>query len=609
MGPLWPAKRSASDVKMGGGRQRRLSIERLEDRRLLCDAGLVLYQPTPIPGSVLAGKVDTLIIAQNRSDSAELVVDPVGNVPAGTTFSLSYNSNIEQFVDSTGAPVRSGAVLKWPAPGKPTFMMKAVHPGSDTITLDYTPGGNNPAHQHSAAVQVDQLQLDRRVDKPNAKYAPVGGDPVVAGQQMNLIADLRNSPNAPVVVTPVNAGIGANGNTWVIPGAGPNNFAVAGYNSENIAGAAVAPLQNTAGTDAISYYWIAPSLAGKPYTVTYSFSAFGNQYEASANFVVTVPQATMTGTMNPTVGVVNAPGSIVPTFMLGKLPKIGQPGITITAKATTDQFQAGQLRVVQQINRDTRLTPQANGPTQVLSTGGAVLDNPVRLTPTPQGNVIRPTGPTVVGFDMHASNMPPNALINSTGVGANSQVTCTAVDSPGALATVAYLLTSANEAFTDSFMYKPDGTNSIWVTLQIMIWDWSAVAVISNTGVSTYPYQYVSPNQNGVPSSILPVWSNNYSNVQAAGFVPATTAAISGVVRWGNQWPIANAKVVVAWNGGSASTTTGPTGMYVITNVPFGSTVTVSAADGTTGAAIGTPFQYIVGNRDLANADFEKTTN
>lgn len=78
-------------------------------------------------------------------------------------------------------------------------------------------------------------------------------------------------------------------------------------------------------------------------------------------------------------------------------------------------------------------------------------------------------------------------------------------DSPCVSIAPDFLGINIKDSFADYLMYKPIGTDSIWVTLAVASWDWGASWDRQN------PQQLTSPStgsdSNGADSTLLPTWS------------------------------------------------------------------------------------------------------
>jgi hypothetical protein len=74
---------------------------------------------------------------------------------------------------------------------------------------------------------------------------------------------------------------------------------------------------------------------------------------------------------------------------------------------------------------------------------------------------------------------------------------------------------SASQQFQTYLMYKPLSSNSIWVTLETLSWNWAGAANKGQDGTWTLVgnASSFSANPTGVNSVALPLWNNYATNI------------------------------------------------------------------------------------------------
>lgn len=79
--------------------------------------------------------------------------------------------------------------------------------------------------------------------------------------------------------------------------------------------------------------------------------------------------------------------------------------------------------------------------------------------------------------------------------------------------------------FETYLMYKPSGTDSIWVTLGLLNWSWNGAAGRDTDGVwqlgTGASPQTGDPNPKSVNNTQLPKWTDNYTAVKNRGRTPS----------------------------------------------------------------------------------------
>ena len=79
-----------------------------------------------------------------------------------------------------------------------------------------------------------------------------------------------------------------------------------------------------------------------------------------------------------------------------------------------------------------------------------------------------------------------------------------------------YQFYQVDDEFENYLMYRPDGDNSIWVTLKVIEWDWDASATCtdahwtldSGSTPSSPSVRYISEQ-----STTLPIWTSDFTKL------------------------------------------------------------------------------------------------
>jgi hypothetical protein len=273
---------------------------------------------------------------------------------------------------------------------------------------------------------------------------------VVVGQQISLTGAEFNLPT----------GVTVSSRSWTVQGSPVNNYAVS-----NSSGAVTAFASS--GTTAQAFYWIAAGTNTVTYAATLSNSA---TVSATATFTVTSPS--LLSYTSATSGVSCCSSG------LGF-------GISWTIEINTGTNEAGTVGFLQLVTPD-HVATLNNSSTQTLSSSSPVLDN------------------------------PPGAIIVSaqTSWPASQDGTLSSSDGPQSTLVSSDVHLSVSDAFKTYVAYMPGGTNSIWVVLGALTWNYSAAASKDGSGTwtldsgSTY-----SANPSGSGSTTLPTWTNFVTNL------------------------------------------------------------------------------------------------
>jgi hypothetical protein len=242
----------------------------------------------------------------------------------------------------------------------------------------------------------------------------------------------------------------------------------------------------------VGFYWIKGGTA----VVTCTITVGGHSRSASLTFEIARPTATLLGltTSNtPPVNVGNNGFVAHDTLHFGTNGAAGQVGIKWDGFATTPAGGAGEIQFCQLVKTHRRFITDGDVHQKISSANSFVHDSP-----TPYGGLKVTIGSGLTGSisrdDSPASGVPGNRRI------------------------------SVDDHYKMFLMYKPDGADSIWVTLRVLEWNWKGIAtktggVWSMDAGSWFP---TAPSQTIISSDTteLPVWTDSYPNLPVVPDVP-----------------------------------------------------------------------------------------
>jgi hypothetical protein len=413
---------------------------------------------------------------------------------------------------------------------------------------------------------------------------------VVVGQQMAL--QLTNLP------------AGFNGTVqWVIPGTGGNlPYAIENYTQSRSGGIVTAfgardrLLQKTS----VQYYWTQGTANLQTYAVTcdVALNPGATPVPVTAAFTVLTPALTLSARTTTLPNPIDVRPFNGPTKQLQFGTDNGAPtehGITWTVRGLSvagNATETGSVQIVDLLNSYNLRTMKNGTKTVAASNGRYLLDD----------------------YNPDPANLPPGAAINHVPVGgvvmsagpsaADTSAANTLYDSPyvtlpprGPIMNVA-----ASDQFTAYLMYRPAGANSIWVTVQTMVWNWSGSAKYS-WGWGLAPGATYLRQPAPVNSPTLPTWGNYWSLVNSNPvYSPANT--ISGTVTNAGGVALGGVTVAASWNNGNVLTaTTSANGAYSITGA-FGTGPVNLTGSGPNGVTCN-PLTVDMAGNDVPNMDLE----
>ena len=292
--------------------------------------------------------------------------------------------------------------------------------------------------------------------------------PVIVGQQINLSCALSLTNATPTSFQ------------WTVPGQ-----TVKTYEHVFLSQDTYTVKENLSSADlesnAVVFYWIN---GGTNFDIESTVMLDGTTASAKARFVVERPVSAFTSqttTNNPSQVLVVENDTWWLRFGTNASNYTpGQEGISLYGSVTTTENGAGAFGYVQLVDISRRWIDETNG----------------------------------LAWKRQATNCLDPNLFQSVGyqvqIGNSETRTNNPSDSPGEPESEDYLTKrwiSANDSFNGYLVYKPVGTNSIWVTLKKIRWGWSGAATKTN---GAWNLDFGSPanpaNPVGEDSVELPTW-------------------------------------------------------------------------------------------------------
>lgn len=310
-------------------------------------------------------------------------------------------------------------------------------------------------------------ELNVVVPPPSLEITDATGN-VLAGVQTKIVGQ-----KVELRVRVSRGGLAMTDIQWTIPGE-----TVKTYTQSVDAGTKTVLAAGDKQQDHLTFYWI----SGGPKLVQVSATVGGRNLLASVSFNVLAPTnpSCTSKTGDVAVGNPGFPGAGLELHYGTNITS----GIEWTCKAKAPAGGAGEIAATQLVNSERTRTPNAGGK-KTLSTGG----------------------------DWHLDTTVPYEP--AVPILAGASATWTANDTPGALLTSGYEKRTLSDRFRLYFMYKPDGIDSIWVTLQRLDWNWGGkttrVGAPAGPGNNWNPPTDVddTPDPDGADSTELPTWTAN----------------------------------------------------------------------------------------------------
>lgn len=317
---------------------------------------------------------------------------------------------------------------------------------------------------------------------------------VIVGQKISLTTEITAAP----------PGKTPSSRQWNVPGS-----PVKGYTQTFAEGKIIDLFTEDTLQDHIDFYFITGSFTGATTDISYSVVIDGIPSSAKTTFKVLRPNATLSSHTSRNASPVDVrypdfPDLARPNLELnfGSFGTYGQNqnmdsfGIVWTANVTSNTNGAGEIAFVQIVDTDLRARhddPETK--IKITSAGKNVLDVRQDSTVVQYGGQIET-------------------------IGANDTTTLVSSDNPGQTLDDNYNRITRTDNFNIYLMYKPDGANSIWVTLRKLFWNWGGTAVKGN---APYPNRgwtravgatsAVDPES--TDSAELPIWQGQFWSLEA----------------------------------------------------------------------------------------------
>jgi len=246
--------------------------------------------------------------------------------------------------------------------------------------------------------------------------------------------------------------------------------------------------------DAIAFYWIS---GGAGRNVQFQTKYKGRVVKTEATFDVQSPtNVEMTSKTSDdakaTHGVmIDDNYGFYEGFFLHFGSKKGDAGIAWTGKVTAPGASGGEIAFVQREILAATATQDNKDETKYTrsSDGDFVLDTTFPYNPGEQ------------------------VAASETGILQGGKWS----DSPGSSLLPVTKVNTNDARFETYLMFKPDGTDSIWVTLRVLKWHWQGEAVKDAKGAWVFgmdPPPDASKNPDSKASTDLPTWTKNVKDVK-----------------------------------------------------------------------------------------------
>lgn len=238
---------------------------------------------------------------------------------------------------------------------------------------------------------------------------------------------------------------------------------------------------------AVTYYWVGTGGGSVGTTVKVSLVVGARAFARSTHFIVWRPGAALdspTTENDPPVDV--GPNDINPgeTLHFGTR---ASPGITWNGSVQTPAIGAGEIAYVQLINYKVGVVE--NGARSAEASRGFILDD------DPGADAGNPSYEAAVA------------------IGNNDNKPVSSNDSPAMILIPELSAAGRIDEFKTYLVYKPQGADSIWVTLREVEWNWSGLATKDAQGNwQLAPGATSSKNPPSKDSSTLPTWDDYFSN-------------------------------------------------------------------------------------------------
>lgn len=374
--------------------------------------------------------------------------------------SVTYTINLHSTGDgsmpgvtfSDGSPnVKSGQTKIIKLEGKVT--------GTFTISASEVSDSLEAANDDNGrSVSVEVIDFTVEIVKQGANTALIEDQSTIVGLKQKLRG--KTTPSLPGIER-----------KWTIEG-----DPIYSYKFLTVEGKVTKLTENYRGSNLVNFYWTKGHHDGTRNEVKYEVEVYGAVRSATVDYLVYSPNATLkseTTSADPPVGIRD--GILV-------FGKVGSLGIQWTAEVTPTPGGTGHIAYLQTTDFLVRTTDGGNITRKATSDGKYVIDN------------------------KNSNAASPLYYENAVPVNANQEKKYTHGDAPNVSAPVDYKFVSIDHKFNLYLMYKPAGTDSIWVCLDNIVWNCKGSASKAGGTWAMDPGQASSVNPGSSGSRELPEW-------------------------------------------------------------------------------------------------------
>jgi uncharacterized repeat protein (TIGR01451 family) len=373
--------------------------------------------------------------------------------------------------------VGSGEVTVWVDPPLDTT------PGFYSYTAVVCGGFWSPGDGDACATGLGEIEVDAP-PPPTVQITRTGTGTVVSGGTQPTVVSVGEKIDLTATVGGLPSGVSVTRSSWGVTGV------VVGSYTQSTQTAAKTDFLDP-GTNQAVFYWTNSDNVTN-YQVTYTATlSDGRTLPVTGAFKVVRPSpAAISATIladAPGKPAINATDQgffnpSIPSLNLGYNVANGQPGITFDFSLTATFHGLAAMTQLVQFS-----TTRQTGTASITTTSsGYVLDDKQGIQ---YGNPVDMQGHDVLVFtlgDTPAVGLPPTLQHAAT-----------------------------NQQFKTYLMYQPPSPGSIWVTLRVLTWQWTAGATKGADGKWTVDGGASAPAPlAGTDSAELPLWNNNASNPQ-----------------------------------------------------------------------------------------------
>lgn len=396
--------------------------------------------------------------------AVEKVVDDANPTTQATTIYVPIGKSF------TARAIASPAGARWPD-SNPTWTL--TKPDGSSVTMGTVPTATTHPSVPGDYVLTAKCGTSEKSITVTAWKLEITdmSDNVITGPQKTVVGKKVSLKGR---ITP---SIAPTTRNWTISGT-TDNSAISNYQRSNTK-ATITPLDEVS-NPSVSFYWIAGG-AGKH--ASHKVQVGSDTAEASVEYEVLRPEGTLKSVTTPLVPKVGVRLNLWLSFGDGF---DGEYGITWTGKIKTMADEAGKISLVQVGCSDWRKTRDTGEKIRRTSGTDFLADDPV-----PYANE-----------EVAVADNATAEIVNSDTPGIGLE----RVDRKGAI----------DDQYRLYLTYKPDGSDSIWVTLARLDWHCkgSAVSTDGSNWTEVDGGQSSSVNPAGSDNSELPTWKFNLHSLE-----------------------------------------------------------------------------------------------